>query len=656
MATYAHPLQRLVSRKTFFKGMQLRCLLWSTAGSLLLCLLLIEVWLVAGLLVDRGQLELTAEEFAALDELVPNQELAAGEAEGPKLNLSNRGILPAVWQGRNCICARSLGPIYGAIDALQSNSSALTLLSLSIILTGAFCGIAFSQARMNALRESVALTTAQRQAVHRQTLRLAPAELQDNHNGELQRMFSSDMDDLQLGLYHWLLRWAREPVKLGLLVILAIATGPLVAGLVLLLLLGCWILIAWQKQLGRAQRALGKSRSEDKLRLLAETLSTTRLVRGYGKEMETFEGEQFQQHLKQHANDTVIWMGQDWFHRWGLMSLAALTGGILIFFVGHQILDPESTFTLPSAVLLVATVACMHYPLRNLWNLRSDVKQGGHVATRIETYLGLSPSVGQAVGAKFLQPMSKSLVFDNVAYANNGHEKLLDGCSLRIKAGSSVAVVSTTPWEARAVAHLLPRFIEPQSGQILIDGEDIAWVTLESLRAEVILVSARDPFFTGSVLQNLRCGDDHYSLQEVTDAAEMTHAHNFIQKLPQGYETVIGEHGEQLDAGQSFRLGLARAVLRDPALMIIEEPAETIDEGTKSLLDDAYQRICQKRTVIFLPHRMATIRRADEIIVIHKGKVVAMGNHTALLKSSPIYAHWEYLNFNTFRHEMALTE
>jgi len=121
--------------------------------------------------------------------------------------------------------------------------------------------------------------------------------------------------------------------------------------------------------------------------------------------------------------------------------------------------------------------------------------------------------------------------------------------------------------------------------------------------------------------------------------------------LPQGYETVLGEHGEQLDAGQAYRLGLTRAILRDPALLIVEEPGETLDDDAKSLLDDTYNRIVQNRSVIFLPSRMSTVRRADQVVLLHRGKVEAIGNHSDLVNTSALYRHWQYIHFNEFRHE-----
>jgi ABC-type multidrug transport system fused ATPase/permease subunit len=186
---------------------------------------------------------------------------------------------------------------------------------------------------------------------------------------------------------------------------------------------------------------------------------------------------------------------------------------------------------------------------------------------------------------------------------------------------------------------------------VLFDGEDIAWATLESLRAETVFVGANEPLLPGSVLDNIRGGRDEYTLQQVTEAAKITHAHNFIIKLVDGYESDLPERADQMEASPRFRLSLARAIIRNPAVLIIEEPRESLDDDSKALLADAYERICKGRTVIFLPGRLSTVRRSDQVIVLHEGRVAAIGPQAKLVSVSPIYRHWEYVNFNNeFRH------
>jgi ATP-binding cassette subfamily B protein len=152
--------------------------------------------------------------------------------------------------------------------------------------------------------------------------------------------------------------------------------------------------------------------------------------------------------------------------------------------------------------------------------------------------------------------------------------------------------------------------------------------------------------FHDTVRNNIGCGDQSYTLPQVIEAAKIAHAHHFIQKLPQGYETPIGELGHSLSLSQQYRIALARAVLRDPALVVIEEPDAELDEETKDLLDDTMARMLPGRTAIFLPHRISTLKACNQIYLLHKGRVVASGTHKDLLATNKLYRHLHYLEFN----------
>jgi ABC-type multidrug transport system fused ATPase/permease subunit len=406
-----------------------------------------------------------------------------------------------------------------------------------------------------------------------------------------------------------------------------------------------------------AARKLEEARAERRLRLLAEGLRKTRIVRGYG--MEDFEHQQFHHHLEKFRSSVLHMLNMLHFQRLAVGLLVLVCVAAVTYLVGSKVLQPSflpNGLSFSAALLMLAIMASLPRPLAHLWELPDWLSKGSHAADRIYRYLNQIPAVSQAVGAKFLEPVQRTIVFEAVSYTLLNKRKLLDGIDLRLAAGEVIAVVSFDPLEARALACLLPRFIEPQSGRILFDGEDIAWGTLESLRAETVYVGGADPFFTGTVAENIICSHSSYTLPDVTEAAKTAHAHNFILKLPQGYETVIGEHGERLDAGQGFRLGLARAVVRDPAIMIIEEPTEAMDDDTKSLLDDSYNRIVRGRTVIFLPNRLSTLRRADTVVFLHHGTVESQGSYAELVKGSSLFRHWEYMRFNQFRRELEPAE
>src|SRR5262249_35504014 len=230
-------------------------------------------------------------------------------------------------------------------------------------------------------------------------------------------------------------------------------------------------------------------------------------------------------------------------------------------------------------------------------------------------FLGRPGEVGQVVGAEFLPPMAKQLEFDEVSLREPGTGRmLLQGVSLTIAAGEQVALVGAEDPEKQALVYLMPRFLDPTSGEIRIDQHNLRWVTLDSLRAQIALVLQHNLVFNDTVANNIGCGDTTYTLPQIIEAAKLAHAHHFIQRLPQGYETAIGDMGHSLRLGEQFRIALARAILRDPALLIVEEPqTAALDDDTKALIDDTFARVLPGRTVIFLPHRLSTIRSCNRV-------------------------------------------
>lgn len=648
------PFQRLFSRHDLMRGAPLAACVCFAASSLLLCVGLVDLFLFVDLLVHRGQLTIARSEQAELTGLIPQDILAAGAGDAPlpesgEITYENRGLLPTAWERRRSFLKPVLVAAYCRFSPLRNDQQALLTLVAAAALIGWLWSMLESRARILLLNAGLDVATRLRRSIHRQTLRLGPSDLEGRSNEQALQLFTTEVDRLRDGVYRWARTIGRDPIRLALLVVFTVAVDTRLAALCLVPLFGCWYFAHWESERTDQVGRLVRADAERELKLLAESLQKTRLVRGFA--MEGFEQEQFQKHLERFQQSVSQGLlAKAWSRRAVRMVVAACLA-LVVLFVGSKILLPPRELEFASGLLLLGSLAAAWLPLENLIRLKHELEPAELAAQHIQNYLNRIPEVGQAVGAKFVQPLSKMLVFENVSYTTPGKRQLLNGLKLKIPAGRQVAIVTPEPLEGLAVAYLLPRFIEPQSGKILIDGEDIAWVTLESLRAETIFVGGKDPFLTGTVRDNISGGNPNFSLQDVTEAAKITHAHNFIQKLAQGYETMIGEHGEQLDAGQAFRLGLARAILRKPALLIIEEPADELDEDTKALLDDAYKRIAPNRTVLYLPQRLSTLKRVDEIVVIHKGRLAAIGPYSRLIQSSPLYRHWEYIHFNEFRHE-----
>jgi ABC-type multidrug transport system fused ATPase/permease subunit len=538
---------------------------------------------------------------------------------------------------------------YRGFSPFRNNSQTLLTLVVTAALIGWLRSMIESRARILLMRRALGIATRLRQSIHRQTLRMGPSDLEGRASERAFELFTTEVDRLRSGVFWWADRMARDPLRIVMLLALALSVSPKLAVVCLLPAAACWFLVHRQREMADDAGRLHEARAEKELRLLAESLEKTRLVRGFG--MEVFEQEQFEKYLHRYEQGTAADLSARSWARRGMRTLVAACVACILLFVGWSILLPPYEIACSSGLLMIAAIITTGFPLQNLAQLKRDHEQTEQAARRIQAYLNQIPEVGQAVGAKFLQPLSRMLVLENVTYVTPGKKKLLDGLNVRIPAGRQVAIVATEPLEGQALAYLLPRFIEPQEGRILIDNEDIAWVTLESLRAETIFVGGKDSFLTATIRENITGGNPNISLQDATEAAKIAHAHNYITKLPQGYETVVGEHGEQLDAGQAFRLSLARAIARKPALLIIEEPSDLLDEDTKAMLDDAYKRITPNRTVLFLAKRLSTVKRADEIILLHQGRLAAIGPHARLVQSSPLYRHWEYTRFNEFRTE-----
>jgi ABC-type multidrug transport system fused ATPase/permease subunit len=648
------PFQRVFARRDLLRGAPRRACFGFACSSLLLCAGLIDLFLITDLLVQGGSLQILAGEQAELVALVGEAELQ--DDVGPPLHVAedtldylDRGLLPTLWRDRRQAWNPILVSLYRRFSFLRNDAQALEALVIVLAALGWLRSMFETRSRALLMRHSLDIATRLRQSVHRQTLRLGPSDLEGRSSEQAFQLFTVEVDRLREGVFRFADRIGRDPFQLLVLVALGLAVNPRLGVVCLVPAGACWLVATWQRRRTEEGRHLWEARTEKELRLLAESLDRTRLVRGFA--MESFEQQQFRKALDRFESNTAAELTSKAWARRGVRTMIAVCFALVVLLVGWSIMLPPQEIAFSSGALMLAAFAIAGFPLQRLARLREENEPAEQAAHRLQNYLNLIPEVGQAVGARFLQPLARMLTLEKVSYTTPGKRPLLRGLNLKIPAGRSVALVATDPLEGLALAYLLPRFIEPQEGRILIDGEDVAWVTLESLRAETVFVGGKDPFLTATIRDNISGGSPNYSIQEITDAAKISHAHNFIIKLPQGYETVIGEHGEQLDAGQAFRLGLARAILRKPAFLIIEEPSEPLDDDTKALLDDAYKRITPHRTVLFLARRLSTVKRADEIVLLHQGRLAGIGPHARLVQSSPLYRHWEYINFNEFRQE-----
>ncbi|WP_145311411.1 ABC transporter ATP-binding protein [Gimesia fumaroli] len=680
---------RAFPAREFFRGSARSVLFWSLFNGLLLACLLVDLFLIVDLLNHRGRITVRGEQNVQLLQEIRNEPALVNppaeepteqpapppaEAEAEKkqeapaekpaepeppaepapvvsklMILTDTGILPSVWWLHSKYQMGIMPQLYQRFPILHENQKALFALILTALVLASIRVLIRWRLRQRSLKISHHVSMTLRNMIHRQALRMGPGDLSGKETEQAFHLFIKDVGTVQNGVFEWVYQLARHPLALIIMLLFAISIDWRLTLQCLIPLAAAWYFLLQHRKEYELQHAKTLVNIETELSLLAENLRSTRLVRGYG--METAEHEQFQKHLDKYTeNLDNLKRVEGWGHRIA-RGLAVFCSCLVLFLVGYKVLVNPDSLPLSAAILIVGIFAFFYLPVNGMYQLMHLRNDASIAASSIYRYLNQIPEVSQAVGAKFQEPLSQSLQFENVSYTQSANSpKILNGFDLKIPAGTSTALVSLEALAPRAVSYLVPRFIEPKSGRVLIDGEDTAWVTLESLRAEAIYVSGNDPCLTGTVKENIRCGDERYSLQEIIAASKEAHAHQFIQNLPQGYETALGQHGEELTAGECFRLGLARALLRKPALMIIEEPEDTLDDDTKTLLEDAYTRIFQNRTVLIIPSRINTLRRVDQVVLIHEGKVEAVDSQSNLLKKSALYRHWEYTRFNQFRH------
>ena len=674
-------LDKFFSQRDMFRGRARLAWGWSILAVLLLLPFVMVCGLFSGLMIERGRLsvELTHDDVLRFTKLTglpagvgvtkpvhsesppveppptnnpPEAEQVSRSEDFVHVSFDEYGILPAVWHSRDQWWGQGLAWLFRRFEWLQSNVLAtISLLAMGVLLATAR-GWCLSRQRRECLRAALEAVSAPRRNLHRQVLRLGPEDLDGTGQRLATRLFSTETEELRRGLAAWIERDTRYPLEVACLAAVVLSIQPLLAAQTLLLVGVTWYILDTDRRQAERHRRLAADRAANELRVMVDGFRAARLARGLGIEQsqhDLFASQLLRHHDLAVQEDIAIEVATH--PRTPIVAASCAVAAFLLFLLAMKVMLMQDELTAAAGGIFIAAWGLAVPAVKALRQRMTARHEAVVAAENIHRYLEQIPTVGQAVGAKFFQPLSRTLHFDSVTYRLPNGRTLLDGLDLTLEAGRTYSLISVDPLDARTLVSLLPRFIEPQQGRVLFDGEDIAWATLESLRAETVFVGADDPPLAATVLDNLRGGHGEYTLQQATDAAKTTHAHNFIVKLFNGYETMLTGSDDSLDVGQRFRLALARAILRNPAVLIIEEPRENLDEDTKALLADAYDRICVNRTVFFLPGRLSTVRRSDEVIVLHEGRVAAIGPQSRLVNLSTIYRHWEYLNFNEFRNQ-----
>jgi ABC-type multidrug transport system fused ATPase/permease subunit len=580
------------------------------------------------------------------------EELARVETGGPGLTLTvpETGLYPVVAQTAfdpnplHQFAGSILGRFIDRVRPLRENQGALIslmIVGLVILLT---MGLLARLRHRLAARATLRAASGLRNQIHRQMYRLGQTALPGEGIGPVINLFTRDVNEVRDGLLSDLLHGGLAPVlAAGLIGMALVISAPLA---IFLLTLAGLIALAWgpleQTRRQEADEATGEAAVG--LLQLHEDLSMLRTVRVFG--MESIDRQRFEEHLEQyHAAEEERLVSIRGGHPWLILAVGAaviLAMGMLC----HAVLTGRTEMA--GALVTAGLIAALAWPALIWRNRTRTLATADRAARAIVAFLERKPDLQMTVGARFLPPLKQEIQLEHVSVEDVAGRALLEGLSARIPAGSRVAIVSLEEDAKHAIACLIPRLLDPTRGSVLIDSIDLRDVTLESLRAQVALLFQADYVFSDSVMNNIGLGDSSYALPRITEAAKIAHAHHFIQQLPQGYDTIIGPLGHPLPLDQQFRIALARAVLHDPSIVIIEEPDQPLDDDVKHLIDDTLDRMAKGRTLLFLPHRLSTIRKCDLVLVVHNGKLETLGHPRDLHTQSKLYRHIQYLEFNPF--------
>jgi len=418
----------------------------------------------------------------------------------------------------------------------------------------------------------------------------------------------------------------------GIVVVMLWLSVPLTLATLVVIPILLLITLVFQSRLRRAYRMTRRKIAKVTSKL-QESISGIREIQSFTRERDTIET--FRQANIENLQANVQ-AGRIFALLMPVIQIIGAIGTCIVLWYGG-ILTVGGGITLGILVAFLAYVTSFFRPIVNLTTFYNTVQSAMAAAERIFETMDTRPEIADAPEAVELPRVKGRIVFQNVSFGYNLSDPVLEDIDLSVEPGKTLAIVGPTGAGKSTMVRLLSRFYEPQSGAITVDGHDVRSVTLRSLHNQMGVVLQEPFLFSGTVMENIRYGKLDATDEEVKNIAKLVGAHEFITSFPDGYETEVGERGMRLSVGQRQLISFARALLRDPPILILDEATSSLDPYTELKIKRGLSVLLKNRTSIVIAHRLSTVRNADNIIVVNNGEIVEEGNHTELMKKKGLY-------------------